>query len=787
MEDEDVPPSSSISGLAVPGSVVDSAIASQHTTPISSRAASSSATPHSTNGPGNVRSSAGSPAVLNVASSHSSEPFSAIRSDVIPPELASQSTTSPLCQIYDEFGFEVNDEDARLALLCPQMIEDPMLRLRWQAYLEFRHNQEVKDFSWEQLADHLPQDDKLEELVKCGVPHRMRAELWPRLCGARAKQRSSTVSYKDLLARALDSSIHGVARQIDKDLLRTMPQSGCFARLNCPGVKSLRNILRCIAEAFPEIGYCQGTGMIIASLLLILDEETTFWMMVKLIEDILPPEYYGVTLIGAQTDQRVLRQLVKTHLPPVDKVLEENNLELSMITMHWYITVFASVLPFPVLLRIWDLFFYHGSVTLFRIALAMFNLKAEDISNADGLAQLCSCLQELPSEMIDAQVLVAMGFDITDSLTPAALSAHRQVHYAALAEILNNSQPTPKPVFELSSGLSSRLASRRSNKPANIVQQEIVTTLRDNIRNIVQHFKTNCGIPEMPVDYSNESHLQDYITYAQSFRNHRRRRARALVDFERQEHDELGFNRHDIITIISQRDEHCWIGEVNSMRGWFPAKFVELLDERSKLYSAAGDDSVNEAVAHLVRGGFCSALRGIFDHGLRKPKLFGRVMHPWYFIEEASRAEVSQDFQSVFSRLVLSKTFCLEKDGKVLTPEEMLYRSMEAVNLSHSTVGAPMDVKFRSLISAGLNEQALHLWFETLCLSRSVVERWYEPWSYIRSPGWVQIKCELRLLAAYSFKLSLDWEISSSPQVSQPLKDSVRDMLIKHHLFSWDL
>ena len=37
-----------------------------------------------------------------------------------------------------------------------------------------------------------------------------------------------------------------------------------------------------------------------------------------------------------------------------------------------------------------------------------------------------------------------------------------------------------------------------------------------------------------------------------------------------------------LLQIISQKDEHCWIGELNGLRGWFPAKFVELLDERSK-------------------------------------------------------------------------------------------------------------------------------------------------------------------------------------------------------------
>lgn len=56
------------------------------------------------------------------------------------------------------------------------------------------------------------------------------------------------------------------------------------------------------------------------------------------------------------------------------------------------------------------------------------------------------------------------------------------------------------------------------------------------------------------------------------------------------------------VQLISQKDEHCWIGELNGLRGWFPAKFVEVLDERSKNYSSAGDDAVNETVTDLVRG-----------------------------------------------------------------------------------------------------------------------------------------------------------------------------------------
>lgn len=39
------------------------------------------------------------------------------------------------------------------------------------------------------------------------------------------------------------------------------------------------------------------------------------------------------------------------------------------------------------------------------------------------------------------------------------------------------------------------------------------------------------------------------------------------LDFERHDDDELGFRKNDIITVISQKDEHCWIGELNGLRG----------------------------------------------------------------------------------------------------------------------------------------------------------------------------------------------------------------------------
>lgn len=331
-----------------------------------------------------------------------------------------------------------------------------------------------------------------------------------------------------------------------------------------------------------------------------------------------------------------------------------------------------------------------------------------------------------------------------------------------------------------------------TSKTKNIKQTEILVDLRESILKVCRHFitiepKISAHIQTI-ADYSMESHAQDHENYINVSRN-RNRRAKALHDFERHDDDELGFRKNDIITVVSQKDEHCWIGELNGLRGWFPAKFVELLDERSKQYTSAGDDAVSETVTDLVRGTLAPCIKQVLEHGMKRPSFLGSPCHPWLFIEEAATREVEKDFESVYSRLVLCKTYRLDEDGKVLTPEELLYRCVQAINQSHDFAHAQMDVKLRSLICLGLNEQVLHLWLEVLCSSLEMVQKWYHTWSFINSPGWVQIKCELRILSQFAFNLNPDWELPPKKGVgdSQNLRDGVRDMLVKHHLFSWDL
>ncbi|XP_058287788.1 small G protein signaling modulator 3 isoform X7 [Hylobates moloch] len=735
-------------------------------------------------------------------------PFSALTPSIWPQEILAKYTQKEESAeqpefYYDEFGFRVykeeGDEPGSSLLANSPLMEDAPQRLRWQAHLEFTHNHDVGDLTWDKIAVSLPRSEKLRSLVLAGIPHGMRPQLWMRLSGALQKKRNSELSYREIVKNSSnDETI--AAKQIEKDLLRTMPSNACFASMGSIGVPRLRRVLRALAWLYPEIGYCQGTGMVAACLLLFLEEEDAFWMMSAIIEDLLPASYFSTALLGVQTDQRVLRHLIVQYLPRLDKLLQEHDIELSLITLHWFLTAFASVVDIKLLLRIWDLFFYEGSRVLFQLTLGMLHLKEEELIQSENSACIFNTLSDIPSQMEDVELLLGVAMRLAGSLTDVAVETQRRKHLAYLiadqgqllgaGTLTNLSQVVRRRTQRRKSTITALLFGEddlEALKAKNIKQTELVADLREAILRVARHFQCtdpkNCSVvsrqlpglvpnmaltaptplvglcslwQELTPDYSMESHQRDHENYVACSRSHRRR-AKALLDFERHDDDELGFRKNDIITIVSQKDEHCWVGELNGLRGWFPAKFVEVLDERSKEYSIAGDDSVTEGVTDLVRGTLCPALKALFEHGLKKPSLLGGACHPWLFIEEAAGREVERDFASVYSRLVLCKTFRLDEDGKVLTPEELLYRAVQSVNVTHDAVHAQMDVKLRSLICVGLN------------------------------PGWVQIKCELRVLCCFAFSLSQDWELPAKREAQQPLKEGVRDMLVKHHLFSWDV
>jgi hypothetical protein len=578
-------------------------------------------------------------------------PFSALTPSMWPQDIMAKLTVipdDPNSQPeyrFDEFGFRVDEEDgpeqSSNKLLGIPFVEDPQDRLQWVAHLEFSHNKEVSDLTWDKVEVRLPRTDKLRSMVQSGIPHSLRPQMWMRMSGALEKKQQSELCYKDIVKMSSNDSLM-TSKQIEKDLLHTMPTNACFSHINSTGIPRLRRILRGIAWLYPDIGYCQGTGMIAASLLLLLEEEDAFWIMVTIVEDLLPASYYSSTLLGIQADQRVLRTLITNFLVDIDETLKNHDIELSLITLHWFLTLFASAVHMKILLRIWDLFFFEGSIVLFQITLSMLKMKEPQLKQLENSAQIFNALSDIPGDIDDVEKLFEVSQQLTNSLNEVMIETYRRRHLAYLmadqGALVGNPEAAPnlpkqhlarRQVKKNKSVIQLLLFNENSEddiKCKNIKQTEILVDLREAILQIARHFlqvdpKLNTEI-SLVADYSMESHSADHDNYINVSKN-RKRRAKALLDFERHDDDELGFRKNDIITIISQKDEHCWIGELNGLRGWFPAKFVQLLDERSKQYSSAGDDSISETVTDLVRGTLCPVIKQVLEHGMKRPNFLG--------------------------------------------------------------------------------------------------------------------------------------------------------------------
>ncbi|KAJ3441896.1 rab-gtpase-tbc domain-containing protein-related [Anaeramoeba flamelloides] len=62
---------------------------------------------------------------------------------------------------------------------------------------------------------------------------------------------------------------------------------------------------------------------------------------------------------------------LKKYATKLYKHFQNENIESSMYVSPWFITIFAYVLPFPLVLRIWDIYLYEGMNFIFKISLAI--------------------------------------------------------------------------------------------------------------------------------------------------------------------------------------------------------------------------------------------------------------------------------------------------------------------------------------------------------------------------------------------------------------------------------
>ena len=241
---------------------------------------------------------------------------------------------------------------------------------------------------------------EFKNLVLAGIPVAHRAKVWAECSGATALRLPGY--YDDLISHGMDDPI--ILAQIDMDINRTLTDNVFFRK--GPGVSKLKEVLLAYSRRNTEVGYCQGMNLITASLLLIMPTaEDAFWVLVSMIENILPRHYYDNSLLASRADQQVLRGYVTELLPRLSDHLDALGIELEALTFQWFLSLFTDCLSAEALYRVWDVLLCckdedgnGGSTFLFQVALALLKLNEP---------QLLAC--ETPGE-----VYAYLGGEITN-------------------------------------------------------------------------------------------------------------------------------------------------------------------------------------------------------------------------------------------------------------------------------------------------------------------------------------------------------------------------------------
>lgn len=259
-----------------------------------------------------------------------------------------------------EFGFEIDEKE----------------KCREETYVRCVNGKKIlrREIKWANMASewNSAKLEKLKRRCRKGVPTKMRSVVWQLLLGSRDEMVSPSNKgvYEALKRKRLDSDIAGI---IERDLGRTFPTHVLFKDQDGIGQTKLRSILHAYACIDPEVGYVQGMGFLVGTLLTQMEEEESFWAFHAMmnneryrLRDMYRPGFPMLQMFFFQ-----LKKLLADQLPKLFDHFENLGVDPSFFASQWFLTLFVYHFQFRSLLRIWDIFMCEGWKEIFRVAIGL--------------------------------------------------------------------------------------------------------------------------------------------------------------------------------------------------------------------------------------------------------------------------------------------------------------------------------------------------------------------------------------------------------------------------------
>jgi hypothetical protein len=180
-----------------------------------------------------------------------------------------------------------------------------------------------------------------------------------------------------------------------------------------------------------------------------LSEEQAFYVL-SILCDRLLPGYYSITMYGTLLDQRVFESLVEKTMPIIWDHLVKNDVQLSVVSLPWFLSLYINSMPLIFAFRVLDVFFLEGPRVLFQVGLAILRINGEELLDATDDGTFISVLKSYFARLGESahpksenpkyraitnfQALMVVAFKEFDGITQHTISAERSKHKAAVLE-----------------------------------------------------------------------------------------------------------------------------------------------------------------------------------------------------------------------------------------------------------------------------------------------------------------------------------------------------------------
>ncbi|UMM21289.1 hypothetical protein L5515_003034 [Caenorhabditis briggsae] len=303
----------------------------------------------------------------------------------------------------DRFGFFVMN-----GLSSSPQLDPKVLRRREKKWIQMLDN-------WRYFMD-----EKFE-LVKArcrkGIPPSLRGRAWKYLCGATFQMEVSAnrFVFDYCVKQAGDPKWN---EDIQKDLSRQFPEHEMFARVGKfgnNGKNDLFDLLKAWTVLHPEEGYCQGQAPIAAVLLMHMPVRDAFYCFVQICHKYLPG-YYSSGLEAVQVDGDILVKMLKEKSKLTYRHFKQNGVDPALYMIEWFMCVFCRTLPWPTVLRVWDMFLCEGVKILFKVSLILLKYglgTPSQIKQFPDMPAIVTRLRNLPAEIKEEEFIVQRISEMT--------------------------------------------------------------------------------------------------------------------------------------------------------------------------------------------------------------------------------------------------------------------------------------------------------------------------------------------------------------------------------------